>query len=551
MRIVRRARESKSGCFDVLNKMLRINQIKIDACDDVNSLSGHISKIIEVPATEIKEIIVLRESIDARKGKGVFRVYNVLVRLATDELEKRVGGRLRTQIVAGPPGSWKPPDLSVSPPPGDVAVVGAGPAGLFGAYILGSYGFKVKILERGREVKERVKSLSRFWRKGELDSECNLQFGEGGAGTFSDGKLTTRIKAPEREFVIKTFSRLGGGIELAKSGKPHIGTDRLMKVIPALRKELEDLGVEILFGSKVTGLVSQRGTLKALRLVDGQVLPVCNALFAPGHSARDTFHLLAEGGVLLENKPFAVGVRVEHPQQIIDEIQYGSYARCGCLEAAYYRSAVTTSRGRGVYTFCMCPGGTVVLASSEGGDLPVNGMSPSRRETGYGNSGIVVQVGPSDYGNELFGGVELQRSLEEALFDLTERNYLLPSSSLMHFLGKARNNVLSMGSFGGVGRVPVDLDPIFPENLLSDLKEGICLMGRKMKGFLCTDANVYAVESRTSSPLRILRGPDFESISMKGLYPAGEGSGYAGGIVSSAVDGIRSALSIVRKYSRE
>ncbi len=531
--------------------MLRINEIKIDACDGDNSLSGHISKIIEVPATEIKEIIVLRESVDARKGKGVFRVYNVLVRLATDDLEKRVEGRCRGRIVKGPPAPWNPPEIPVTPPAGDVAVIGAGPAGLFGAYILGRYGFKVKILERGRDVRERVKSLSRFWRKGELDWECNLQFGEGGAGTFSDGKLTTRIKAPEKEFVIETFSRLGGGMDLAKSGRPHIGTDRLMKVIPAMRKELEDMGVEISFGTKVTGLVSKRGTLTGLRLGDGQVLPVCNALFAPGHSARDTFHLLAEGGVLLENKPFSVGVRVEHPQHIIDEIQYGSYAHCGCLEAAYYRSAVTTSRGRGVYTFCMCPGGTVVLASSEGGDLPVNGMSPSRRKTGYGNSGIVAQVGPSEYGKEMFGGVELQRNLEEALFSLTGGNYVLPVSSLMHFLGKERKNVPSKGSFGALGRVPVELERIFPGVLCEDLKEGIFLLGRKMKGFLCEEANVYAVESRTSSPLRVLRTPDFESISMKGLYPAGEGSGYAGGIVSSAVDGIRSALAIVRKYSRE
>ncbi len=528
--------------------MLRIEEVRIDACENGSSLSGYISRIIEVPREEIKEIIVLRENLDARKGRGVFKVYHLAVALYDEELEGKVVSRGKARFFGGMNNAWTVPPMRVKAPDKPVGVIGAGPAGLFSAYILAYYGFRVCLFERGKAVEGRVRDLSRFWREGKLDVNSNLQFGEGGAGAFSDGKLTTRIKAPEGRFVLDTLAKHGGGEKILVSGKPHVGTNRLMKVLRSFRNTLLDMGVTIFFETVVTDFLFDEEGLRMLMLNGNEPVDVCAAVLAPGHSSRDTFRVLEARGVPMEAKPFAVGVRVEHPQELIDSIQYGSYAGCGCLPPADYRMAVTTSGGKGVYTFCMCPGGMVVLASSEGGDLPVNGMSPSGRGTGFANSGVVVQVGPQDFGGEILSGLDFQQRIEGDIFSLAGGAYVLPSSSLEYFLSGRGANKLSEGSALGAARVPLDLRRVFPEQVTTDLAEGLEKMGRIMKGFICREANIYGVESRTSSPLRILRGKNRESLTLNGLYPTGEGAGYSGGIVSSAVDGIRTAIAIAEKH---
>lgn len=530
--------------------MLRIKDLKIPACSPEGTIGKRISSIINIPESDIKEIVILRRTIDARKKRGVSLVYNLHVSLSSPELEERALTRIRGLSPAKETPPWKFPHLKVNVPPYYVPVVGAGPAGLFAAYTLASYGFRVAIIERGKPFEERVKDVSRFWRKGGLDGESNVQFGEGGAGTFSDGKLTTRIKAGEARFIINTFSRLGGGPALTVEGKPHMGTNRLHKVVLRFREMLQELGVEFKFNKRFSGIGLAGNRVKEIVTHDGEAIDCGEFILAPGHSARDTFAMLGEKGVAMECKPFAVGIRVEHPQELIDDIQYGKLSRCGCLPAADYRMAVKTSSNRPVYTFCMCPGGYVILASSEEKGLPVNGMSPTLRKTGFASSGLVAAVGPSDFGNEPFSGLRFQARLEEAAFALAGGKYRIPSSSLLRFVLGEGSLTPGSGRWAGPGRVAADLRKLFSPVLGEDLAEGIKLMDKKMRGFLSKDANAYGVESRTSSPLRILRGADRQSLSHDGIYPAGEGSGYAGGIVSSAVDGIKTAMAIVRKYER-
>jgi uncharacterized FAD-dependent dehydrogenase len=460
------------------------------------SLKEGISSIIGVPPGEIKEIFILRKSIDARKKKGVFFVYNAAVELRDEALERKLEKKGRARRIAGLPPGWTPPPRTVRPPDYPIVVVGSGPAGLFASYILAHYGFRVVLVERGKKIEERVRDVSTFWRKGILQHESNIQFGEGGAGTFSDGKLTTRLRAPEARFVLETFRGLGGGSELTVEGKPHMGTNRLRKVVRSFRDRLSHMGVEIHFGKKVIDIVGTDGVLREVALAGGERIESGETVFAPGHSARDNYWMLESGGIALEAKPFAVGVRVEHPQQTIDEIQYGELAGCGCLPPADYRLAVTTKSGRPVYSFCMCPGGYVILASSEGGDLTVNGMSPTRRMTGYASSGIVAAVGPEDYGAGVFDGVAFQGRLEGSLFKLAEERYGLVSSSLHYFLSSQGKMAASEGRWAGALRLTGDVGSVFTENLRSDLVEGITRFDRMMKGFICEGANVYGVESR-------------------------------------------------------
>ena len=529
--------------------MLTVDQVKIPACSSEISLKEGISSIIGVPPGEIKEIFILRKSIDARKKKGVFFVYNAAIELRDEALERKLEKKGRARMIEGLPPRFRFPSVRTRPPDYPVVVVGCGPAGLFASYTLAHFGFRVLLVERGKKIEERARDVSAFWRKGEFSGESNIQFGEGGAGTFSDGKLTTRMRAPESRFVIETFSELGGGPELKIEGKPHMGTNRLRRVVRNFRDRLSHMGVEFLFERAVVDVRAAGSTVTGVVLQGGDEISTKDVVFAPGHSARDNYPILEKRGIALQGKPFAVGVRVEHPQSVIDEIQYGEYAGCGCLPPADYRVAVTTSRGRPVYSFCMCPGGFVILASSEGSDLTVNGMSPTRRMTGYANSGIVAAVGPKDYGGDIFDGIEFQRILERALFKVTGERYGLVSSSLHYFMSPQGRLHPSAGRWAGAERISGDVGSIFPQNLQEDLVEGIIRFDRRMKGFISESANVYGVESRTSSPIRITRGPDFQSVSLSGFYPAGEGAGYAGGIVSSAVDGIRSAMAIVKKFS--
>ncbi|RMG60586.1 MAG: hypothetical protein D6713_02400 [Deltaproteobacteria bacterium] len=526
-------------------RVLIIDEVRIPACSDI-SLRDRISTIIGLSRDVVKDVSVLRRSVDARKGKRPSFVYRVAVTLSDPALEERARGR-GVRRVEGLPESWAIPDVSPGRPDIPVGIVGTGPAGLFAALVLLERGVPVVLFEMGKPVEERVRDVADFWRRGILREESNVQFGEGGAGTFSDGKLTTRIKAREREFVLSLFEKFAGREGLRVEAKPHVGTNRLRTFLLNARREIEERGGKFLFSSTVTDLTVEGGRVKSVRTSRGETVDVSALVVAPGNGARKTFSLLASRGIPLQPKPFAVGVRVEHPQDLIDRIQYGSFAGCGCLPPADYTVSVRTGAGD-LYSFCMCPGGFVLLCPTGEGEVVVNGMSPSGRRTGFANSGFVIQVHPPP-GSPWDYGIRFQESLERKAYSIAGETFALPASRVTDFVsGRPPRGELPPGRWAGPERVAVDLSPIFPPEMAEGLREGLSRVGKVLKGFVTEDATVYAVESRTSSPVRIVRGKDYASPAAENLYPAGEGAGYAGGITSSAVDGVRVAVAILRKF---
>jgi len=490
---------------------------------------------------------VARRGYDARRKGAVRRVFTAELSLRSKALEEAVCSRVPgVRRHEPPPDPF--PSARVSPPALRPVVVGAGPAGLFAALTLARFGAPPLLLERGRPVEERVGQVRRFWEEGALDPESNVQFGEGGAGTFSDGKLTTRIGDPLVEHVLSVFARGAALPELPVEAKPHVGTDRLRGFCRRIRSELGEMGVEIRFGARVDDLAAEHGRLRGIVLASGETIPCEMLVLAVGHSARDTIRMLHARGVNISAKPFAVGFRVEHPQGLIDRIQYGRMAGNPHLPPADYRLAVRTPSGRGVYSFCMCPGGEVMAASSAPGGMPVNGMSSHGRDSGYANSGIVAQVGPAEFGAEgVLAGIAFQERLEEAAFRRGGGGYGVPAMNLSAFLTGADRN-LSKGRVAAVGAVRANLSGLLPGQAEEAIRFALRRFGASMRGFLTQEATLYAVESRTSSPVRIER-ENYESETVKGLYPVGEGAGHAGGIVSSAADGIRAALRILDRYS--
>lgn len=490
---------------------------------------------------------VVRRGFDARAKGNVRRVFTVEFALGSRAAEEALCRRLpRARLFDPPPDPF--PSRPVRAPALAPVVVGAGPAGLFAALVLARGGAPPLLLERGRPVEERAEAVARYWREGVLDPENNVQFGEGGAGTFSDGKLTTRIGDPLVTWVIEEFSRLSGLPELPKEAKPHVGTDRLRKFCCGMRNELASLGARIRFGCRVVDLRLENGAVRGVRLADGSTISCEHLVLAPGHSARDTIAMLRSRGVRLAPKPFAVGLRIEHPQPHIDRIQYGRMAGRPELPPADYRLAARAPSGRAVYSFCMCPGGSVIAASSSFGGLPVNGMSASARDSGFANAGIVVAVSPADLpGEDALAGFELQERIEAEAFRRGGGGFGIPAQNLLSFMsGKDLN--LCRGRVLAPRVVRANLKGILPGALEEDLRFGLVRFGETMRGFLTQEATLYAVESRTSAPFWIER-ENHEAVGAKGLYPVGEGSGHAGGIVSSAVDGIRAALRILEKYS--
>ncbi|MEQ1641427.1 MAG: FAD-dependent protein, partial [Novosphingobium sp.] len=424
-------------------------------------------------------------------------------------------------------------------------VIGAGPCGLLAALVLAEMGLKPIIIERGKAVRERTKDTWGLWRRGVLEPESNAQFGEGGAGTFSDGKLYSRIKDPRHlsRKVLTEFVRAGAPDDILTEAHPHVGTFRLVTMVMRMRETIEALGGEYRFGTRVDDFVIEQGRLTGLRLSTGELLPASHVVLAVGHSARDTFEVLLERGVFLEAKPFAIGVRIEHPQGWIDRARYGANAGHPVLGPASYALAHKASNGRSVYSFCMCPGGRVVAATSEAGRVVTNGMSQYSRAEFNANSGLVVDISPErDFPGGPLAGVELQRRLEAQAYVAGGSNYHAPGQKVGDFLAGKTGS-----AFGAIvpsykpGVTLTDLAECLPPFVLGAIREALPVFGRQMPGYDHPDVVMTGVETRTSSPVRITRGADFQSLGTKGLYPAGEGAGYAGGILSAAVDGIKVA----------
>lgn len=496
---------------------------------------------------DIENMRIVRRSLDARDKGDIRFIYNVVFDVTTEQA-RRIAALELKNVGSLPEHGSEPLIIGDKPQDAPIIIVGLGPGGLFAAYELARHGYKVIVIERGRPISERTNDVHSFFETGRLNVNSNIMFGEGGAGAFSDGKLTTRIKDSRADDVIKTLIGFGADESIAIEAKPHIGTDVLSKVIANMRQKLENMGVDIRFSACMTDFSSVDGRITSVTINHQEKIPCCAAVLAIGQAARDTYRLLAARGVELVKKPFAVGVRIEHPQDFINRSQFGSYAGHPRLGAAEYR--LTGKYGeRGVYTFCMCPGGVVVASSSAENEVVTNGMSYHARDGRNANSAIIVQVNPSDFGPDPLAGVLFQEKIENAAFRLGGGNYCAPAMRVGDFLTGRKPT-----GFGGVapsyrpGVVPADISRCFPKTIAKGIEEGIHTFARRVRGFDMYDAVLTAVESRSSAPVRISRTETGEATRLKGLYPVGEGAGYAGGIVSAAVDGIRAAERIIAIY---
>lgn len=584
--------------------MIRINQIKIindnkriiDEKELFDILNQKASKILRINKNDIAEITLVRHSIDARKKPEIYDIYMVDVALKSGS-EEKVAARSKDKNVSVV--SVKKYDFNEFArksaekagvglsDDGRIVIIGAGPAGLFCAYMLAENGYKPLVIERGSDVDKRIEKVEAFWNGKELDEQTNVQFGEGGAGTFSDGKLNTMVKDKDGrgKKALSVFVEHGAKADIMYEAKPHIGTDILCKVIKSMRERIISLGGSFMFDSKVDGLVLDgSGKLTGVKVSD-EVIDCSCAVLAIGHSARDTFYMLKDMKVTMEPKPFAVGFRVEHPQSLINLSQYG-IAEPVSLPASPYKLVMNTDEGRGVYSFCMCPGGYVVNASSEKGRLAVNGMSYSGRDSRNANSAIIMTITPDEFGgSDVLSGVEFQRRLEEKAYEIGDGK--IPVEYYGDFkkavlsedapqAGQGTGNSVSescpsdvessseSGHSAGNGAPDVTdnlpcmkgaykfaaVHEILPDNLNKDFVQGMEKFGRMIRGYNAVGALVSGVESRTSSPVRITRGETGESVNVENLYPCGEGAGYAGGIMSAAMDGIKTAELIAGRFMK-
>lgn len=516
--------------------MIRVRQVKINLNENnKDAIKRKVALKLKVNIKEIKSIKISKQSLDARKKDNLFYVYEIDVELQN---ENKVLNNKSNDIIKTPLEKYVFPKGNLK----DVVIVGSGPAGLFAAYVLAENGFKPLIIERGEQVEDRIKTVEEFWNTGKLNENSNVQFGEGGAGTFSDGKLNTLVK--DKNFrmkkVFETFVKCGAPSEIMYLNKPHIGTDLLTQMLKNMRNKIIGMGGTFRYNTCLTDLIISDNKLRQIELNNNEIINCDNLILAIGHSARDTFEMLYKRGVEMMAKPFAVGIRIQHAQKMINESQYGKYSKI--LPSASYKLTYSASNNRGVYTFCMCPGGYVVNASSEKGLLAINGMSNYNRDSENANSAVIVTVSPDDYGTNPLDGVKFQRHLEE-------KAYLLGNGKIpVQLFRDFENNTLSE-KFGEINPVFkgnykfANLNELFPSYINDALKEGIRNFDKKIKGYAADDVILAGVESRTSSPLKIERNEKFVS-NIEGIYPCGEGAGYAGGITTSAMDGIKVAEAI-------
>ena len=545
--------------------MLRLTEIKLPLEHTEADLAAAITDKLEISAEQLQGFSVVKRSYDARQQDNILLIYHLDVQLAakleTQLLEKFVR---QSFCRTSPDTSYQFVGLADADFPNSEQqrplVIGFGPCGILAALLLAQMGLRPIVLERGLEVRQRTQDTWKFWRKRELNTESNVQFGEGGAGTFSDGKLYSQIK--DKRYlgrkVLTEFVKAGASAEILMLSKPHIGTFKLVKIVENMRAEITRLGGEIRFGQRVEALLCEplpvegndgdhsRQRVSAITLASGETLHSRHIVLAIGHSARDTFQMLFESGVYMEAKPFSIGFRIEHPQSVIDRARFGKYAGNPILGAADYKLVHHCKNGRSVYSFCMCPGGTVVAASSEAGGVVTNGMSQYSRNERNANSAIVVGITPQqDYPEHVLAGVDLQRKLEQLAFELGGADYSAPAQLVGDFLNDQSSTELAsaLPSYQP-GIKLTDLSLALPAFAVAAIREAIPVFDKQIKGFAMADALLTGVETRTSSPICIKRDKAYQSLNTIGLYPAGEGAGYAGGILSAGIDGIKVAEAI-------
>ena len=540
--------------------MIRITDLRLPLEHLPDALPAALAKRLGIAVEQLVDWRIARRGYDARKRSAIMLTYTIDVATPDDAATLERLARDRNVSVAPDEGYQfvlrraAPGEILLPAGVSRPLIIGAGPCGFLAALLLAQMGLAPIVLERGRAVRERTQDTWGFWRRGELQTESNVQFGEGGAGTFSDGKLWTQIRDPKHygAKVLAEFVAAGAPEEILYVSKPHIGTFRLVKMVESMRAQIETLGGEFRFSSRVADLIMdppaagsggpERGHIRGVTLDNGEVIRSDHVILAIGHSARDTFALLAARGVRLEAKPFSIGLRIEHPQALIDSARFGASAGHPLLGAADYRLVHHCANGRSVYSFCMCPGGQVVAAASEDGGVVTNGMSQYSRAERNANAALVVGITPDDFPGDALAGIEFQRHWERRAFELGGGDYCAPVQRVGDFLaGRASESVGAVAPSYQPGVKPCDLAGCLPDYAVAAIREAIPAFERSIPGFSMADAVLTGVETRTSSPVRIPRDQNCESVSTAGLYPAGEGAGQAGGIMSAAIDGIRVA----------
>lgn len=533
--------------------MIRLSNLVLPINHSDADLITAMSRRLGVSKKKIENYTIFRRNVDARRKTNIRLNYTIDVKVV-NEASVLARSADSSQIMPTPDTRYRlvtnaKPDRSYPRP----VVVGFGPCGMFAGLLLAQMGLRPIIIERGKKARARSKDVFHFWKTGELNARSNVQFGEGGAGTFSDGKLTTRIKDKKNRVrkVLEELVIAGAPEEILWIGKPHIGTYKLIKVVRNLRAAIVAMGGETRFETQVTELLTTDNQVIGVKLDTGETIESPAVVLAVGHSARDTFAMLHEMGVTMEQKPFSIGARIEHPQNLVDTAQFGKFAGHARIGKGEYKLVHHCSNGRTAYSFCMCPGGKVIAASSEPGQVVTNGMSFYSRAEANANSGLVVDVRPDDFGcDHPLAGVDFQRHWERLAYACGGSNYYAPAQLISDFLkGQASTKMATVIPSYAPGVTPCNLEKCLPDYVITAMREAIVAFDRKLRGFALPDAVLTGVETRTSSPVRMTRGESFESTGFQGLYPAGEGAGYAGGIISAAVDGIKVAEAISLKFA--